>query len=73
MLNAISLVIGTTKNEFDRIAKVQFSPPPIFMPCDSDINFRTPDRIYFDLEKPVSEYSCRWGDIASTQTPLNQF
>jgi hypothetical protein len=72
MLNTISLVIEQRKNKFDRIAKVQITPP-IFMPCDSDINFRTPDRIYFDLEKPVSEYSCRWGDIASTQKPLNQF
>jgi hypothetical protein len=46
MLSAISLVIEQRKNEFDRIAKVCFSPL-IFIPCERDITFRTPARIYF--------------------------
>jgi hypothetical protein len=35
MLNAISLVIEQRKDEFDRIAKVWFSPS-ICMPCEGD-------------------------------------
>ena len=46
MLNAISLVIEQRKNEFDRIAKVWFFPS-IVMPCEGDITFPTPARIYF--------------------------
>jgi hypothetical protein len=46
MLNGISLVIEQGKNEFDRIVRVWFSPS-IFIPCEGDITFRTPARIYF--------------------------
>ena len=46
MLNAISFVIEQRKNEFDRIAKVRFSPS-IFIPCEGDITFLTPSMIYF--------------------------
>ena len=61
MLNAISLVIEQRKNEFDRIAKVWFTPS-IFMPCEGDISFRTPLRIYFYLrniyaKKPRYDYN----------------
>ena len=42
----IPLVIEQRKNEFDRIAKVRFSPS-ICMPCEGDITFRTSPRIYF--------------------------
>ena len=46
MLCAISLAIEQRKNDFDRIANVRFSPS-IVMPCEGDITFRTPARIYF--------------------------
>jgi len=46
MLSAISMVIEQRKNEFDRIAKVRFSPS-IFLRCEGGITFWTPARIYF--------------------------
>jgi hypothetical protein len=44
MFSAISLVIEQRKNEFDKIAKVWFSPS-MCLPCDGNIAFRTPARI----------------------------
>ena len=46
MLSAISLVTEQRKNEFDRIATVWFPPPSICIPCEGNITFRTPARIY---------------------------
>jgi hypothetical protein len=46
MLNTISLVIEQRKNKFDRIASLFFSQS-IFIPCEGDITFRTPVRVYF--------------------------
>jgi hypothetical protein len=41
-----NLIIEQRKNKFDSIAKVWFSPS-ICIPCEGDITFRTPARIYF--------------------------
>jgi len=46
MLSPISLVIEQRKNEFYRIVTVRFSPS-IVIPCEGDITFRTPARIFF--------------------------